>query len=92
MVIEYKNFTLNTLPDNEANYFNLLASVVENVDKHSYFVITKNPHDYSFRISTSSRIIEPLIKQINIFNNSSGITVNFSKSIKSGNVFFKIQL
>lgn len=92
MIIEYKNFTLNHLPDNEANYFNLLASVVENVDKHSYFVITKNPKDYSFRISTSNRIIEPLIKQINIYNNSCRIKAEFSKSIKSGNIYFRISI
>lgn len=92
MEILYKNFNKEHIPDNEAHYFDLLASIVENVDKFCYFVITRNPDSYTFRISTSSRIIEPLIKQLNIFNSASGIHTEYSKSIKSGNIFFKISL
>lgn len=92
MKVEYKNFDLEHLPDNESRYFKLLEGVVESVDKFCYFVITRNPEYYSFRISTSQRIIDPLIKQINIFNTFNGLRVHYSKSIKSGNLFFKINL
>jgi len=42
MEILYKNFDKEHIPDNEAHYFDLIQSIIENVDKHSIFVITKN--------------------------------------------------
>jgi hypothetical protein len=90
--IIYKNFDKNHIPDNEAQYFLVLSSIIENIDKYCYFVITKNPDSYMFRISTSLRIVDPLIKQINAFNTASHIEAIYSKSIKSGNIFFKIPI
>lgn len=87
----YKNFDIHHIPDNEAQYFNILAAIIGNIDKFSYFVITKNPNSYTFRLSTSIPIVNPLIKQINMFNSSAGISAQFSKSMKSGNLFWSIQ-
>lgn len=89
----YKNFDKNHIPDNEAHYFDLIQSVIENVDKHSIFVITKNPMSYTFRLSTSTHVVNPIIKQINIINTTYGLSdVQFSKSMKSGNIFWQFQL
>lgn len=92
MEILYKNFDVSHIPDNEAHYFELLASVVENVDDSGYFVIDKGPAFYTCRISTTQHVVNPLIKQINIFNTSYGLRVEYSKSIKTGNIFFKIPI
>lgn len=92
MQVEYKNFDILHIPDNEAKYFGMLASIIENIDKFSYFVITKNPNSYTFRVSTSNKIVEPMIKQINYYNSCASIRTEFSKSIKGGNIFFKILL
>jgi hypothetical protein len=93
MEITYKNFDKGHIPDNEAHYFDLIQSIIENVDKHSIFVITKNPRSYTFRLSTSISIVNPIVKQINIINTAYGLSdVEFSKSMKSGNLFWAIQI
>lgn len=93
MEVLYKNFDKNHIPDNEAHYFNLIQSIIENIDKHSTFVITKNPRSYTFRLSTSNTIVNPIIKQINIINTTYGLSdVEFSKSMKSGNIFWQLQI
>jgi len=93
MEILYKNFDKEHIPDNEAHYFDLIQSIIENVDKHSIFVITKNPKSYTFRLSTSISIVNSIITQINIINTACGISdVEFSKSMKSGNIFWQLQL
>ena len=92
MQIEYKNFDISHIPDNEAQYFNVLVNVIENIDKFSYFVITRNPKSYTFRLSTSIPIVNPIIKQINLANSAYGIHTEFSKSMKNGNLFWQIEL
>lgn len=92
MEIVYKNFDIAHIPDNEAQYFNILSSIIGNIDQFSYFVITKNPNSYTFRLSTSIPIVNPIIKQINLFNNSAGVKAVFSKSMKNGSIFWQIQI
>lgn len=88
----YQNFDIKHIPDNEAHYFGLLESVISNVDNYCYFTITKTPHSYNFRISTSQSIVNPLVKQINMLNTASGIAADWAKSMKSGNIFWKIEI
>lgn len=92
MDVIYKNFNKGHIPDNEAHYFDLVESVIASVDNYSTFVITRNPRTYTFRLSTSSRIVNPLIKQLNIINSAYSIQTNFSKSMKSGSLFWQIEL
>ena len=92
MTVSYRNFDKNHILDNELQYFMVLESIINNIDNHCYFTITRAPNSYNFRISTSMRIVDPIIKEINSFNTNSGIKAEFSKSMKSGNIFWKIQL
>lgn len=92
MEVIYKNFDKEHIPDNEAHYFNLLESVIASVDQYSTFVITKNPASYMFRLSTTQTVVDPLVTQINSLNSFLGLQADFSKSMKSGNIFWKVQL
>lgn len=92
MISVTKTFDIEHIPDNEANYFDLLASVINNIDSASQLHIIKNPGNYLCRISTSKKIILPLIEELNNFNKKMGIFVDFSKSMKAGSLSFKILL
>lgn len=91
MEISYKNFTKDHIPDNEAHYFDLLETLIDSMDSNSYFTIIKNPDDYTFRLSLSIRKIDHIISHINSLNNAWGIKADFSKSMRSGNIFWSIK-
>lgn len=92
-VVEYKNFNIATIPDNEAGYFNLLQVAIQSVDDFYYLSISKAPKAYNIRISlTQTGLVDSLISQINNLNNALKLKVEWSKSSKSGNIYFKINL
>lgn len=92
-VVEYKNFNIATIPDNEAEYFSLLRTAIQSVDDFYYLSIVRAPQAYNIRISlTQTGLVDTLIAQINNLNNLLQLRVEYSKSAKSGNIYFKINL
>lgn len=74
-------------------YFSLLEGAVSSVDDFATMAITKSPKDYSLRISlTHPEMNDVLFQQINAVNNACHIIVEYSKSVKKGNLYFKIIL
>lgn len=93
MEIAYNNFSLSTIPDNEASYFAMLKGAIASVDHLYYMSVTRAPTAYLIRISLSTEnMINSLISQINSLNNALHIHVEYSKSAKKGNLFFKVFL
>lgn len=83
MIVEKKNFP-SKIPDNESNYFSAVIGIVGSIDTDATILITKKISAISFRIDPSSTsLLNHLIKGINEVNNTFGIRVNFSKSIKT---------
>ncbi len=81
------------IPDNEENYLNLLAGVIESVDELSSLEIKKLPSAYSFRIAPSlPKYTNTLLEEILKLNNMFHIHLELSKSIKTtgGTISFEI--
>lgn len=80
--------------ENEKAYFQLLEAAIESIDECSSLEIRKNPLDYNFRIAISSPdYLNPLVKVLNELHNLMGISLQYSKSIKSSYALsFKINL
>ncbi len=86
------NFQIEHIPDNDAAYFTMLRGAIDSVDNFYVLDVTKNPNGYSIRISLSTPNMENvLISQLNNLNNSLFLRVEYSKSVKKGNVFFQIR-
>lgn len=93
MEIKYSNFDIEHAPDNEVVYFSLLSGAVSSVDDFSYMNVTKSPTGYYIRVSMSHpEMTNVLFDQINALNNALHIRVDYSKSAKKANLFFKIVL
>jgi hypothetical protein len=93
MQTNYVNFSIEHIPDNECMYFTLIQNIVHSIDDCSYISIVRNPNSYIVRISMNKAgRTNDLIKQINYFNNACSIIAEYGKSLKAGNLFFKISL
>lgn len=89
----YGNFLLSHIPDNEVAYFTMLEGAISSVDRHYYLSITSTPTAYNIRITLSApEMVNSLILQLNTMNNALGIHLEYSKSVKKGNIFFKLNL
>lgn len=89
----YHNFNPEHIPDNEVAYFSLLSGAISSVDDFSYLSITKSPGGYYMRVSLSKpEMTDVLFSQINALNNNLKLRVEYSKSAKKANLFFKITL
>lgn len=76
--------SIGIIPDNEEQYFSILASVVESVDEFSTMIIQKNPRNYQFQITPSEAVyISSIISEINKLNNLCGLRADYSKSMKT---------
>ena len=93
MIIYYKDIP-QVLLDNERAYFKILQASIEAVDELSTMEIRRNPSSYQFRIAISSRnYLNPLVSSLNDLHNLLGISLTYSKSIKSSYALsFKIPL
>lgn len=93
MQTNYVNFNIEHIPDNEAMYFVLLQNIIHSIDSYAYITFIKNPDSYIVRISLlKSGRTNDLIKQLNYFNSACHLIVEYGKSLKAGNLFFKINL
>lgn len=93
MQTNYINFNIEHIPDNEAMYFVLLQNIIHSIDSYAYVTFIKNPDSYIVRVSLlKAGRTDDLVKQLNMYNSSMGILVNYGKSLKAGNLFFKISL
>ena len=92
MKIVKKNFP-KVGRDNDINYFNMFEGVISSVDEHANVLIENSIVTYKIKISPSNpKYIDNLINAITTFNNLFGITLNFSKSIKStGTIAFSFK-
>ncbi len=90
-MVEYKDFSIERMPDNEAAYFRMLESVISSVEDAYYLSITKTPDSYKVRISLEDpEYVNSLVSQVNNLNNAMKIIVSWGKSIKAANIFFSI--
>lgn len=88
---EYKGFSIDLIPDNEAVYFHMLMGIIESVEDAYYLSITRTPGSYKIRISLSDpELTNVLVQQLNNLNNAMHLKVDFGKSMKKSNIFFAI--
>lgn len=83
MQILYQFFN-EIVPENEIAYYQSLKGIIESVDPHSSILVTKKLNGISIRITpSSSSLLNATILQVNILNNTLGLKVEYSKSIKT---------
>lgn len=93
MQTNYINFNIEHIPDNEAMYFILLQNIIHSIDSYAYATFIKNPDSYIVRISLlKAGRTNDLVKQLNTYNNACNLKVSYGKSLKAGNIFFKIDI
>lgn len=83
MKIQKTNFP-SILLDNEEMYLRLLEALINGHDLHASTEVTNKPTGYLVRIAPSAPQYLPiLLEDIKIFHSSIGVTLEFSKSIKT---------
>lgn len=92
MQIKRTNFP-SILEDNEETYLQYLEAVINSIDFHSSTEVTNKPDGFLIRIAPSDPLyLSVLLDTIKIAHNNLFITVEFSKSIKTGNtITFQIK-
>lgn len=92
MEIKRTNFPA-IIEDNEETYLQYLEAVINSVDLHSSTEVTNKPDGYLIRIAPSDpSYLSLLLDIVKIAHSNLFITVEFSKSIKTGNtITFQIK-
>ena len=93
MIISYKDVP-SILKENEKAYFKLLEGVLNTVDELCQLEVRRNPTNYHFRIASSTpQYLNHIVTELNSLHNLLGITLDYSKSIKStSSIAFNISL
>lgn len=82
------------LKENEKQFFLQLEKSIEQIDELSTMEINRFPNSYNFRIAcSSSKYIQPLLKQLLDFHTNLGIKLDVSKSIRNSfTINFEIKI
>lgn len=92
MEIKRTNFP-SIIGENEETYLSFLEAAINSIDLHSSTEVTNKPDSLLVRIAPSDpSYLEEIFKVVKTVHNALLITIEFSKSIKTGNtITFQIK-